>query len=81
MPHGKQGKGIEVVRHNLDVVSALMSAFLAVMVRKHPDLKDEMTDVLQECMSMSGLSLEAREALSEALSVVGDLATDDQLIH
>lgn len=81
VPHGKQGVSLDAVAHNLSMYSAIISAFIAVMVRKDPDLKDEMLSVLREMRDTGGVPPEDRSALADAVSFVETLITRDQFAH
>jgi hypothetical protein len=48
VPHGKQGVRLENLAHNLDALSVLVSTFVAMTVRKHPELKSETIETLQD---------------------------------
>jgi hypothetical protein len=48
VPHGKQGVTLENLAHNLDALSVLVSTFVAMTVRKHPELKSETIETLQD---------------------------------
>jgi hypothetical protein len=81
VPHGKQGASHDAVVHNLALFSAVLSAFAAVMVRKYPDLKNEMLSVLMEMRDTPGVSTQDRAALSDAVEMVHALVTEDVLTH
>jgi hypothetical protein len=81
VPHGKQGVSLEIVAHNLSSFSAVISAFVAVMVRKDPDIKDEMLSVLKEMRDTDGLSTQDRSALQDAVKFVEMLITKSEYIQ
>jgi hypothetical protein len=81
VPHGKQGLNLEAVVHNLDALSALVGAFLAAIVKKNPDLKDEMIAILNEMLLAEGFSPTNRESIATALGMVKDLITKDEFAH
>ena len=80
VPHG-HGGSLEDLSYHLSSYSAVLSAFIAVMVRKHPDLKDEVLSVLREMRDTDGVSQQDRSALADAVSIVEMLVTESKYTH
>jgi hypothetical protein len=76
VPHGKQGVTLENLAHNLDALSVFVSIFVALTVKKHPELKSEMIEALQEIYTQDGLSSENRQAIANALAMTEDLIAE-----
>jgi hypothetical protein len=77
VPHGKRGLSLENVAFNLDSVSSVFMTFLAVIVKQHPYIKNEMIAALKEVLS-ADLPPHSREVMTDALGAVEDLMTTDE---